>query len=109
MSDALLREIVLRDIDPVLSERIGRIADAYGWNLQEALMHLLEHGLFACESDLGGRFSNSDADALKAAIAALEQVPNDAGFSLIGKAAASTPTLAPRGPDQSIASRLFED
>lgn len=111
MTEPRPRDIVLRDIDPVLSERIARIADAHGWNPQEALMHLLEHGLFACESALAGQFSHSDAEALKSAIAALEQVPDDVGFALIGKPAAlaASPATVPRGPDQAIAPRLFKD
>ncbi|MBF6026086.1 hypothetical protein [Lysobacter niastensis] len=80
-----MTDIVLHDIDQVLLERIGRVAKVRGWNLQEALMHLLEHGLFACESQLAAKFNDSDAMALQAAISALEVVPNDPGFSLIGR------------------------
>lgn len=81
-----MTDIVLRDIDPVLAERIRRVAEARNWAPNEALMHLLEHGLFACETELAARFSDTDADALKAAISALEGVPSDPGYSLIGRA-----------------------
>jgi hypothetical protein len=80
-----LNEIVLRDIDPVLAERIRRVAEARRWSLPQALMHLLEQGLYVVEADINIRFSDTDSDALKEAIAALEQVPNDPGFSLIGR------------------------
>jgi hypothetical protein len=80
-----MTDIVLHDIDPVLLERIGRVAKTRGWSLQEGLMHLLEHGLFACESELAARFNDTDAMALQAAISALEGVPDDPGFSLIGR------------------------
>ncbi|MEG3192828.1 hypothetical protein [Lysobacter sp. D1-1-M9] len=104
-----MSEIVLRDIDPILSERIRRIAEGHGWSVQDALMHLLEHGLFVCEGEMAGRFDDSDATALQAAIAALEEVPDDPGFSLIGRAEPAEPAApASRGPDQSIARHLFE-
>jgi hypothetical protein len=80
-----MTEIVLRDIDPVLADRIRRIADARRWDLPRTLQHLLEQGLYAVESDMNVRFSDTDSDALRAAIAALEDVPNDPGFSLIGR------------------------
>ena len=77
---------VLLDIDPVLLERIQRIATAHGWGQQDAMIHLLEYGLFACEADLTARFDESDAKVLQAAIAALQEIPDDPGFSLIGRA-----------------------
>ena len=80
-----MTEIVLRDIDPVLADRIRRVADARRWSLPQALLHLLEQGLYAVEADINVRFSDTDSDALQEAIAALEQVPNDPGFSLIGR------------------------
>ena len=53
-------------------------------------MHLLEHGLFACEAELAARFNDSDANALQAAISALEGIPSDPGFSMIGRMERST-------------------
>ena len=80
-----MTDIVLHDIDPVLLERIRRVANARSWSLQDCLMHLLEHGLFACESRMAARFDDSDAIALQEAIAALEGVPSDPGFAMIGR------------------------
>ncbi len=80
-----MTEIVLRDIDPVLADRIRRVADARRWDLGRTLQHLLEQGLYAVEADMNVRFSETDSDILRAAIAALEDVPSDPGFSLIGR------------------------
>lgn len=77
---------VLLDISPLLLERIHRVATALGWGQQDAMVQLIEHGLFACESDLAARFDATDAQVLEAAIAALRQIPDDPGFSLIGRA-----------------------
>jgi len=82
-----MTETVLIDIDPLLLERVRRVSAAQGWGLQQALVHLLEHGLFACEAELKARFDDSDAQALQEAIAALEQIQDDPGFSLIGRTA----------------------
>ena len=80
-----MTEIVLRDIDPLLADRIRRIADARRWSLPQTLQYLLEQGLYAVEADMNVRFSDTDSAALREAIAALEGVPNDPGFSLIGR------------------------
>jgi hypothetical protein len=80
-----MTEIVLRDIDPVLAERIRRVAESRRMGLPQALLYLLEQGLFAAEAEMSMRFSDTDSCALLEAIAALEQVPNDPGFSLIGR------------------------
>lgn len=97
-----MTDIILHDIDPLLLDRIKRMAVARSWPLQEALMHLLEHGLFAVEAEMAARFSDTDANALQAAIAALEGIPSDPGFSLIGRmdrpTDVQTPTLENSGP-----------
>lgn len=80
-----MTESIVLNIDPLLMERIRRMATAKGWTEQQTLAHLLEHGLFACEAELAARFDDSDADALKAAIAALEQIQDDPGFASIGR------------------------
>ncbi|MGH8076358.1 MAG: hypothetical protein ACREPE_03390 [Lysobacter sp.] len=76
---------VLLDVGPVLLERIQRVAAAHGWGQQDAMIYLIEHGLFACEADLAARFDATDAQVFEAAIAALQQIPDDPGFSLIGR------------------------
>lgn len=80
-----MTENIMLNIDPLLLARIRRMATAKGWTEPQALAHLLEHGLFACEAELAARFDDSDADALQAAIAALEQIQDDPGFANIGR------------------------
>ena len=96
-----MTDIVLRDIDAVLADRIRRIADAHGWSLADALMRLLEQGLHACEGELGARLDQEERDVLQAAILALEGVPDDPGLALIGRAPGEGPVV-PDEPDQSI-------
>jgi len=79
-----MTDIVLKDIDDILLERIRRVAERRGWPMPHALLHLLEQGLYAVEGDGKLSFDNSEADVLQAAIAALEGVP-DGVFSLIGQ------------------------
>jgi hypothetical protein len=79
-----MTDIVLRDIDAILADRIRRVAEQRGWSMSETLLHLLEQGLHSYEGDGAVRFDNSEADVLQAAIAALEKIP-DAAYSLIGQ------------------------
>ena len=81
-----MTDIVLRDIDSVLADRIKRVGEARGWTVHQTILHLLEQGLHVIEGDGKLRFENREADVLQAAIAALEQVPDDPGYSLIGRA-----------------------
>lgn len=80
-----MSETLLLDIDGVLLERVRRLAAAKGWTQQATITRLLEHGLFACEIEMAASMDDTDADALQAAIAALEKIDNDPGFSLIGR------------------------
>jgi hypothetical protein len=104
-----MTEIVLRDIDPVLADRIRRIADARRWDLPRTLQHLLEQGLYAVEADMNVRFSDTDSDALRAAIAALEEVPNDPGFSLIGRVEPAADVPDSPGADMNFAIAGFNE
>ncbi len=80
-----MTDIVLKDVDGMLAERIKRVADKRGWTVPKTLLHLLEQGLYVYED--GGKFSfdTSEEDALQAAIAAMEAVANDGGYAMIGK------------------------
>ena len=71
-------------IDAVLAERLKRLADARGWSQQEALAHALERGLLALETEGASQLAADEAEVLKAAIAALEQIPSTT-FAAIGK------------------------
>ena len=95
-----MTDIVLRDIDAVLADRIGRIAQARGWTLPQVLLRLLEEGLHACEVNGAVHLADNEAGVLEAAIAAMESVPSDPGFALIGRAPAAR-EAAPE-PDQTI-------
>jgi hypothetical protein len=96
-----MTDIVLRDIDPLLFERIRRIGDARGWDTAATLLHILTHGLEGFEGGSAPVFADVEAHVLEAAIAAFEHVPDDPGFALIGRAKPALPE-EPAGPDQSI-------
>jgi hypothetical protein len=96
-----MTDIVLRDIDPLLFERIRRIGDARGWDITDTLLQVLTHGLEGFEGGGAPVFADAESHALEAAIAALEHVPNDPGFALIGRAQPAVPQPS-AGPDQSI-------
>ena len=87
-----MTDLVLRDIDPVLAERIRKVAQTNGWTVHQTIMHLIERGLYASE---GGalRFDGAESDVLQSVIAALETVPNDPGFSLIGRVGEASPCV----------------
>lgn len=81
-----MTDLVLRDIDPITADRIKRLAETRGWSMHQALQTLIEQGLYACESGLNVHFDDREANALQAAIKALEGVEDDQGFGLIGRA-----------------------
>ncbi|KGQ20127.1 hypothetical protein LF41_2081 [Lysobacter dokdonensis DS-58] len=81
-----MTDLVLRDIDPEMADRIKRLADARGWNMHVTLENLLQRGLQACEAGLEVHLDDRESTALEQAIAALEGVPRDEGFGLIGRA-----------------------
>jgi hypothetical protein len=80
-----MTDLVLRDIDPAVAERIKRLADTRGWSMHVTLETLLHHGLQSCESGLHVHFNDRESDALQKAIAEMERVANDDGFGLIGQ------------------------
>lgn len=79
-----MTDLVLADIDPRLAARIRKVAESNGWTIHQTILHLIERGLFASE---GGvlRFDSLESDVMQSSIAALETVPDDPGFSLIGR------------------------
>jgi hypothetical protein len=70
-----MADLLLRDIDPILTERIARVAAARGWTVSYTALYLLEQGLYACEQEVSGGLANREVDALADAIAALKQLP----------------------------------
>jgi hypothetical protein len=79
-----MTDIVLRDIDAILADRIRRVAALRGWTVPTTLLHLLEQGLHAYEGDGGLRLEDAEANVLQEAMAALEVLP-DGVYSRIGQ------------------------
>lgn len=75
-----MTDLVLRDIDPMLVDRIRRISVARGWTQHQTVVNLLEQGLFASEHEVHGGFRNPEVDALAEAIAALKALPAGSAF-----------------------------
>lgn len=70
----------MQEIDPILSERINRMANARGWTRQQTIAELIEHGLFVMEAEVRGGFENKEVDVLSAAINALRAIPAGRSF-----------------------------
>lgn len=70
-----MAEVTLRDIEPLLFERIRRLAVARGWTHEQTCLILLEQGLFSSEHDVRSGFENREVDVLTEAIKALHQLP----------------------------------
>ena len=81
-----MNETLHIQLDAVLLERVRRVAHARGWGEADTVRHLIEHGLFAVEPRSEPRLDDADANILQSVIAALEGIPGDPGFSLIGRA-----------------------
>jgi|LNAP01.1.fsa_nt_gb hypothetical protein len=75
-----MTDLLIRDLDSILTDRIRRVSAARGWSVEETIARLLEHGLFAMEAEVLGGFSDPEVDALSDAIAALRAVPQGATF-----------------------------
>ena len=102
--------LVLHDIDPNMAMRIRKVAETNGWTIHRTILHLIERGLYASE---GGalRFDGRESDVMQSVIAALETVPNDPGFSLIGRVErpADAAPEAPREFDPDELERALRD
>ncbi|HYQ22567.1 hypothetical protein [Stenotrophomonas sp.] len=75
-----MADVVLRDVDPLLYERIRRVAVARGWTHEQTCSVLLEQGLLSSELEVRSGFGDPEVDALSAAIAALQAMPAGQGF-----------------------------
>ena len=100
-----MTDIVLRDIDALLADRIRRLGELRGWTVHETLLRVLEHGLHGYEGDGAVRLEAGESGALEAAIAAMEQIPSDPGFALIGRVQPAV-AMASEEPDQSISGQF---
>ena len=77
-------------MDPLLSDRLRKLAGYRGWSESEALRNAVERGLLVLEGEVPKTLANDEDDALRAAIAALEQIP-DATFAAVGKVEGEPP------------------
>lgn len=75
-----MTDLLLRDIDPILAERIQRVSVARGWSEHETILRLVEQGLFVSEQEVRGGLEGKEVDVLAQAIAALKEVPAGKGF-----------------------------
>lgn len=75
-----MTDIVMKDVDPVLADRIRRVAEARGWSVHETIFNLLEQGLYSSESEISSGFNDREVDVLSDAITALKGVPPGPGF-----------------------------
>jgi len=71
-------------MDPILSDRLRKLAGRRGWSESEALRRAVERGLIALESEVPQSLETDEDEALRAAIAALEQIPSST-FASVGK------------------------
>ena len=74
----------LEDMDPILADRLQRLAQSRGWSREQALAHALERGVMALEAESASHLAADEAEVLRQAIAALEQIPSTT-FAAIGK------------------------
>jgi hypothetical protein len=84
-----MTDILLRDIDPALIERLNRVAAANGWQPDQSLHAVLEHGLHALVLAATLRLKEREETAVQSAIQAMEGVVDDPGFALIGRVPAA--------------------
>ena len=84
-----MTDLIVKDVDDGLVERITAYAAAQGWGQARTLRFLLEQGLRASIGDERSSFDAEEDTVLAAAISALEQVPDDT-FALIGRSPAAS-------------------
>jgi hypothetical protein len=70
-----MTDLVLRDVEPMLLERIQRVSIARGWSREKTCVALLEQGLFSSELKAHGGFNSPETEVLSEAIAALKALP----------------------------------
>src|SRR3546814_13254290 len=62
---------LLDAVDPILADRLRKLAGKRGWSESEALRYAIDRGVPVLEAEVPASLENAEADALKAAIAAL--------------------------------------
>jgi len=94
-----MTDLILSNVEPALLQRVKRLAEMRGWSVPEALVFLLDRGLSRTD-ERGDGLAALDTRVLEEAISALERVPDDPGFALIGRAP-PPPSPCP-APDQAV-------
>ncbi|MDQ2703343.1 MAG: hypothetical protein M3Y70_11180 [Pseudomonadota bacterium] len=85
---------LLDAVDPILADRLRKLAGKRGWSESEALRYAIDRGVPVLEAEVPASLENDEAAALKAAIAALEQIPTNT-FAAIGKVPGETEEQKP--------------
>ncbi len=75
-----MADLLLQDVDPMILDRIARLAVARGWTQAQTCVAVLEQGLFSTELEVRSGFADPEVDALAEAIAALQALPAGHGF-----------------------------
>ena len=75
---------LLDTVDPILADRLRKLAGKRGWSESDALIRVIERGLPVIEAEVPPSLEHEEADALQAAIAALALIPTST-FADIGK------------------------
>ena len=75
-----MADVVLRDVDSLLYERIRRVAVARGWTHELICSILLAQGLLSSDLVVRSCFGDPEVDALSAGIAGSQAMPAWQGF-----------------------------
>lgn len=78
-------ELIVRDVDAELQRRIERYARMKDWDMASVLPLALRTGMQVLELREQRNLASGEDAVLADAIKALEQVPNDPGFGMIGR------------------------
>jgi hypothetical protein len=83
-------DILLRDIDPEMAERIKALARQRGWPIQDVILQLLKQGLGMVEplpppvpgdiARLPGAWEDEESRAFREAMQAFEKLPDDTAY-----------------------------
>ena len=84
-----MTDIMLKNLDPSLLDRLQRLAEGQGWPMPQTLAHVVEQGVAVCEAAVALRLNEREENVLQSAINAMEGVADDPGFALIGRAPAA--------------------
>lgn len=94
-------DILVRNIDEALAERIMALARERKWSINDVILHALRHGLGLGSDELSlrevndiarlaGTWDHDEAAAFREAMQALEQIP-ESTLALLAQAGAKPP------------------